>query len=257
MREKHAHCQSCNAILSCTHSNMRHKAKYSRKVLQEQAHNYQVRVFQPLHLHLRAPSSMGASQMDALNEQLARTKLARTESDPAESTDLVLDREDLEALRIFHRSFNLPGIRLGLINPVCADDYFPSEERIGVDVEPSVDREPWGGPPSPVNLLPAQSADLLTRADMVLGADEIDEDIVDGKKAKARTQGRATTSCACLLSEGNFLRVNPWCQVGRRSLCRPTQAHGRTPGRSALVLPDHAMRNDKRGDVFAYSSLHP
>ena len=27
MREKHAHCQSCLAILSCTHSNMRHKAK--------------------------------------------------------------------------------------------------------------------------------------------------------------------------------------------------------------------------------------
>ncbi|KAL3894173.1 MAG: hypothetical protein SGPRY_013878, partial [Prymnesium sp.] len=43
-------------------------------------------------------------------------------------TDLVLEREELRMLQIFHRSFNLPGIRLGLVNPVCTDDYFPAEE---------------------------------------------------------------------------------------------------------------------------------
>lgn len=42
--------------------------------------------------------------------------------------DLLLDREELEMLRVFHRSFNLPGLRLGLVNPVCHDDFFPPDE---------------------------------------------------------------------------------------------------------------------------------
>jgi len=42
--------------------------------------------------------------------------------------DLVLDREELEMLKVFHRSFNLPGLRHGLLNPVCKEDYYPPEE---------------------------------------------------------------------------------------------------------------------------------
>eukprot|EP00966_Prymnesium_polylepis_P168633 3899470-Prymnesium_polylepis.2 len=83
-------------------------------------------------------------------------------SDPTESTDLVLEREDLEALRIFHRSFNLPGLRLGLINPVCADGYFPKEDEAAEDSDDCpaeeeliVDREPW------IDDMPSQLAAAL------------------------------------------------------------------------------------------------
>ena len=48
--------------------------------------------------------------------------------DAADLEPLVLDPDELKALQIFHRSFNLPGIRLGLVTPVSQDDYFPPEE---------------------------------------------------------------------------------------------------------------------------------
>jgi hypothetical protein len=31
-------------------------------------------------------------------------------------------------LQNFHRSFNLPGLRLELVQPVCSEDYLPEEE---------------------------------------------------------------------------------------------------------------------------------
>ena len=111
-------------------------------------------------------------------------------SDPTESSDLVLDREDLEALHIFHRSFNLPGLRLGLINPVCADDYFPKEEQdVGTDdVSPAIDREPWIDdlPSQLAAALPQQTESLLQQAEALLNpTEEIDEDISDSPAAPA------------------------------------------------------------------------
>ena len=41
---------------------------------------------------------------------------------------LPLDREELEMLAVFHKSFNLPGLRYGLVTPVAKDDYYPPEE---------------------------------------------------------------------------------------------------------------------------------
>ena len=45
-----------------------------------------------------------------------------------EALDLVLDREELEMLQVFHRSFKLPGLRHGLLKLVCSEDYYPEEE---------------------------------------------------------------------------------------------------------------------------------
>lgn len=82
--------------------------------------------------------------------------------------DLVLDREDLEALRVFHKSFNLPGLRFGLLNPICSDDYYPEDET----AVPAVDREPW------ISQLPAQTESLITRANALLLGEEVPEEEV-------------------------------------------------------------------------------
>ena len=46
---------------------------------------------------------------------------------------LPLDKEELDMLAIFHKSFNLPGLRHGLVRPVLDTDYFPEEEEEAVD----------------------------------------------------------------------------------------------------------------------------
>uniref|UniRef100_A0A7S3ATQ5 Uncharacterized protein n=1 Tax=Haptolina ericina TaxID=156174 RepID=A0A7S3ATQ5_9EUKA len=122
---------------------------------------------------------MGAPsrETDALTRELAAVRVsARDADEPAGSTDLVLEREDLEALQIFHRSFNLPGIRLGLINPICADDYFPAEEQVDEE-PPAVDREPWIEGPPPLAQLGTHTEELLQQANALLGADEVAEEI--------------------------------------------------------------------------------
>ena len=112
-------------------------------------------------------------------------------TDPTESSDLVLEREELEMLRTFHRSFNLPGLRLGLINPICADDYFPKEEQeVAVDnmQAPAVDREPWIDdlPSQLAAALPQQTESLLQQAEALLNpTEEIDEEISDSPAAPA------------------------------------------------------------------------
>lgn len=57
-----------------------------------------------------------------------------------DALDLVLGRDELDMLEVFHRSFNLPGLRLGLLRPVCTDDYFPEEEEAAV-VDPAIAAE--------------------------------------------------------------------------------------------------------------------
>ena len=92
--------------------------------------------------------------------------------------DLVLDREDLDALRIFHKSFNLPGLRFGLLNPICSDDYYPEDET----AVPAVDREPW------ISQLPAQTESLITRANALLLGEEVpeEEEVVYQKKPRKK-----------------------------------------------------------------------
>jgi len=46
----------------------------------------------------------------------------------ADALDMPLDKDELDMLAIFHKSFNLPGLRHGLIRPVLSTDYYPEEE---------------------------------------------------------------------------------------------------------------------------------
>ena len=57
---------------------------------------------------------------------LARAPAAPPPADVEQ--DLVLDREELRMLEIFDRSFQLPGLRLGLLKPICSEDYYPEDE---------------------------------------------------------------------------------------------------------------------------------
>mgnify|MGYP001212668245 CR=1 FL=1 len=80
---------------------------------------------------------------------------------------LLLDREELEMLNVFHRSFNLPGLRYGLFKPVAKEDYYPLEE----------DQIDAGQLQAG---LQAHTSDLLRQANALLGgeaADAIEEEI--------------------------------------------------------------------------------
>lgn len=100
-------------------------------------------------------------------------KAATRSLDPSHSSDLVLEKEELEMLRIFHRSFNLPGLRLGIINPVCVDDYFPEEEG-------GASRAPEDDAAAQLAAVRPQTEDLLERAAALLSLnEEITEEIVD------------------------------------------------------------------------------
>ena len=88
------------------------------------------------------------------------------------SDPLLLDREELEMLAVFHKSFNLPGLRYGLVTPVAKEDYYPPEEH-----NPNADQ-----PPAVQAGLQAQArtSDLLRQAGELLGGDaaeDIEEEI--------------------------------------------------------------------------------
>ena len=92
-----------------------------------------------------------------------------TQADPDSggSEALALDTEDLRALKIFHRSFNLPGIRLGLVAPVSRDEYFPPEEREQTPAPVAV-KANGAGSESVVET----TVSLLARANQLLGGAE-------------------------------------------------------------------------------------
>ena len=46
----------------------------------------------------------------------------------AEELILPLEPDEMRMLQIFHKSFNLPGLRLGLVRPVAEEDYYPPDE---------------------------------------------------------------------------------------------------------------------------------
>ena len=83
--------------------------------------------------------------------------------------DLVLDRDEIEMLQAFHRSFNLPGLRFGLVNVVDREDYYPEEDGAAVD------------PDSAEGMLSQVQADMralrMQAASLLDGDDEVVEDI--------------------------------------------------------------------------------
>lgn len=131
--------------------------------------------------------------------------------------DLVLDREELDMLKVFHRSFNLPGLRHGLLNPVCKDDYFPPEEG---DEHQAVAVQHRAAA--------AHSSSLLEQAAQLLGdepGEAIEEEIIGEGHGGFITQGHGHQGGSDLM----------------RWMAQPQQqaAHAPPPGSSA---PQHAPR---------------
>mmetsp|Transcript_39913 Transcript_39913/g.105449 ORF Transcript_39913/g.105449 Transcript_39913/m.105449 type:complete len:162 (+) Transcript_39913:71-556(+) len=86
---------------------------------------------------------------------------------PVDPLDLVLDREELEMLKIFHRSFKLPGLQFGLLKPVCYEDYYPEDEAHDTPA------------PDHLQALLKQTAELQLHAGGVLGDDEPLEELME------------------------------------------------------------------------------
>ena len=84
---------------------------------------------------------------------------------PVDALDLVLDKDELEMLQIFHRSFKLPGLQHGLLKPVCTDDYFP-EDAADYHEPAAADQ---------LQALMKQTAELRMQADEVLEEEPLED----------------------------------------------------------------------------------
>ena len=107
------------------------------------------------------------------------------------SQDLVLDAEELAALQTFHKSFNLPGLRFGLVNAVCRDDHFPPEDEQIASSPQHQPAAPAAAPePSIGEEALAGTFSLLAQADALLGpAAEIAEEIAPSGLANGAHRG--------------------------------------------------------------------
>ena len=116
-----------------------------------------------------------------------------------EALDLVLDREELEMLQVFHRSFKLPGLRHGLLKLVCSEDYYPEEEEApqlpSEGAAPARYHEPTAA--ERLEALRKQTEALRVQADEVLEEEEIlEEEPTPPPPAVRQEAGRPSSSGA-------------------------------------------------------------
>ena len=117
-----------------------------------------------------------------------------------EALDLVLDREELEMLQVFHRSFKLPGLRHGLLKLVCSEDYYPEEEEApqlpSEGAAPARYHEPTAA--ERLEALRKQTEALRVQADEVLEEEEaiLEEDVTPPPPAVRQEAGRPSSSGA-------------------------------------------------------------
>ena len=102
----------------------------------------------------------------------------RAEDVGFDTDPLVLDKEELEMLQTFHRSFNLPGLRYGLVTPVAKEDYYPPDEAEASAAQRQAVQAQ------------ARTSDLLRQASTLLGGDDepveaIEEEIADEADAQS------------------------------------------------------------------------
>mgnify|MGYP006167550955 CR=1 FL=1 len=144
--------------------------------------------------------------------------------DPDVEQDLVLDRDELDMLEIFHRSFNLPGLRLGLVRPICSDDYFPEDEAEVDDVE----GEPSAPQPPPEPTAADELAQLLAQTSMLRS--EVDEVLtVDEEDVVEEVEEMVTTKLPSVA--GTHVRSVRRPGSGARPPSRPTSSGARPPRR--------------------------
>ena len=119
-----------------------------------------------------------------------------------EALDLVLDREELEMLQVFHRSFKLPGLRHGLLKLVCSEDYYPEEEEEAPQLPsegavPARYHEPTAA--ERLEALRKQTEALRVQADEVLEEEEeaiLEEEVTPPPPAVRQEAGRPSSSGA-------------------------------------------------------------
>ena len=117
----------------------------------------------------RLEARLSALQLD---DPHGAVEQPRPPDDVGGADPLPLDREELEMLAVFHKSFNLPGLRYGLVTPVAKDDYYPPEEH---DTNADQSEAVQAGLRAQ-----ARTSDLLRQASELLGgeaAEVIEEEI--------------------------------------------------------------------------------
>ena len=182
----------------------------------------------------RLESRLSALQLDdphGAAEQRPPDDVGVEYSDP-----LLLDGEELKMLAIFHRSFNLPGLRYGLVTPVAKEDYYPPEEH-----------NPNAGQPQAVQAglrAQARTSDLLRQASELLGgeaAEAIEEEI-------ASTPDGGQTELARWMAqpEPEPLRARRGNSSAApiRTESRPRTGGSATPHRSATSVRGGGLRSD-------------
>jgi hypothetical protein len=113
---------------------------------------------------------------------------------PGVEQDLVLDRDELQMLEIFHRSFNLPGLRLGLVRPHCSEDYFPEEEGAAAEHAAGFVEEETDAHTAELRNILHRTEQLRLEADSVLTVEEeevVDETCEEAYVPTARPSARA------------------------------------------------------------------
>ena len=89
-----------------------------------------------------------------------------------DALDLVLDRDELEMLKVFDKSFKLPGLKHGLLKPVCSEDYYPEDD----DFE-SAETYRERTPAEQLQALMKQTESLRVQADEVLEEEPLEEEL--------------------------------------------------------------------------------
>ena len=184
----------------------------------------------------RLEARLSALQLD---DPHGAVEQPRPPDDVGATDPLPLDREELEMLAVFHKSFNLPGLRYGLVTPVAKDDYYPPEEHnTNADQSEAVQAGLRAQ---------ARTSDLLRQASELLGgeaAEVIEEEIT------STPDGGQSELARWMAQPESEPRRSP--QVRRRnSSAAPirTESRPRTGGsaashRSATAIRGGGLRSD-------------
>ena len=182
----------------------------------------------------RLEARLSALQLDDPHGAVEQPRPPDDVGDP-----LPLDREELEMLAVFHKSFNLPGLRFGLVTPVAKDDYYPPEEH---DTNADQSEAVQAGLRAQ-----ARTSDLLRQASELLGgeaAEVIEEEIT------STPDGGQSELARWMAQPESEPRRNPQVRRGNSSAAPiRTESRPRTGGsaashRSATSIRGGGLRSD-------------
>jgi hypothetical protein len=176
------------------------------------------------HLDDRLEARLSALQLD---DPHGAVEQPRPPDDVGATDPLPLDREELEMLAVFHKSFNLPGLRYGLVTPVAKDDYYPPEEHnTNADQSEAVQ---------------ARTSDLLRQASELLGgeaAEVIEEEIT------STPDGGQSELARWMAQPESEPRRSPQVAMPIRTESRPRTGGSAASHRPATAIRGGGLRSD-------------